>query len=812
MIRQLKEIKPSDVINNFLKRDYATALRAGLELRKTTVNFVIDMLLIIISQRLEQQNIVDAIVNEASNGCKSDDWLRYLLFITLGYRELVEPDQFESGMARCQYAYFAGERLLTIGDRELAEIFFLVCMKQEQEGPECYLAGKQWQALRNNLQEPPRSQIADKIALWKSNATSQLAVGDLDKAILTSEVLVDFVYFFGMKNEYKWVEILARLYDNQGHHADARKLVERQLALELIPTLERIELYCVLGESYTHEETWPLARTSYEKAFEIASTSKDFERHQAISLNGLGLTYLRVGEMERAKIALNDALDIQRNLFGDSHSEIAVTLHNLAEAFIDTDPEVAENTYQEAVAIFQRIEEPDHQKLALCLFCLGSLQFNRRKLQKAVDSLEAGLDVVASVPIGQREKIESRLTHTLELVHLALAEKRDNITDTFELNWWNQNKGQQNSPLRVQFHSSVEMIELLQKNITKNLSEVVHQHSGLTRLVVIHHTNNQVDHIGVEIAENSLIVPLMKGVSQALRERHVDPVSVRGNDRLVEMLLRLPQFMQPAEDGSIPPLPQAPSPRIVDENPDILLSDDELNDLLCSHIFVNSVIELLDNFHNSNNMIETITLNPAFVYGQDPHVHALYRALVRHWSRSFHVPEHLIRLARFIMGRDWTQEGEKWLRSLRANFDVSPCLEPSHKDGFIIAHVRERRAIMLLAEAPLLALGNLLSSDSKQFQEHIKIIPTAGKSYPSTISTSNPAFVRLSEMVFHALGYAKHSLSVPDPGKQEITVYETGHVHTVISGDPPFNSEVLEILQEVDAKRGNDLRRSVHAN
>ena len=84
-----------------------------------------------------------------------------------------------------------------------------------------------------------------------------------------------------------------------------------------------------------------------------------------ITLHNLAELYRRQGKYEQAEELYQRALAIREKVLGSDHPDTATTLHNLAYLYQDQGKyEQAEALYQRALAIYEQAFDPDHPYIA----------------------------------------------------------------------------------------------------------------------------------------------------------------------------------------------------------------------------------------------------------------------------------------------------------------------------------------------------------------------------------------------------------------------------------------------------------------
>lgn len=117
----------------------------------------------------------------------------------------------------------------------------------------------------------------------------------------------------------------------------------------------------LLGEFYLRKGRNDLAQEYFEKALNAA---KENSLDHASALNSLGLVYWNSGINNKAQEYLLRALDIRKKLLGDNHEKVAASLNDLGLVISASDPDAALDYYESAFSIYEKIYDPNDQKIA----------------------------------------------------------------------------------------------------------------------------------------------------------------------------------------------------------------------------------------------------------------------------------------------------------------------------------------------------------------------------------------------------------------------------------------------------------------
>lgn len=117
---------------------------------------------------------------------------------------------------------------------------------------------------------------------------------------------------------------------------------------------------------------------------------------QAAMLNAIGRAYVSLAEYEKAEPLLERALELHREVHGDVHRQVALSLNALADLIMDArgDYEAVEPLAVEALDIHRQLYDGPHKDIALGLSTVGALQFRRGAFAEARDSYAEALEVL----------------------------------------------------------------------------------------------------------------------------------------------------------------------------------------------------------------------------------------------------------------------------------------------------------------------------------------------------------------------------------------------------------------------------------
>ena len=210
---------------------------------------------------------------------------------------------------------------------------------------------------------------------------------------------------------------LAELYFQTGQYEQAEPILRRvlddrrQMLDPLDPAIADAmqELGLNMLDQGRYEEAEVLIRDALEFRVEVLGS----EPHP--DLNNLAEVYLTNDQLEKAESMYLQALEMQRELVGDQHPQVALVWANLAYVYYYAgDLPAAREAMQKSIGIWQYTHGEEHPDIARSLSTLG------RWLAEAGESAEA--ELVLRKALAQQEKLlESNHAHTA-LTRMAIAD------------------------------------------------------------------------------------------------------------------------------------------------------------------------------------------------------------------------------------------------------------------------------------------------------------------------------------------------------------------------------------------------------
>ncbi|MDQ6893871.1 MAG: serine/threonine-protein kinase [Acidobacteriota bacterium] len=137
---------------------------------------------------------------------------------------------------------------------------------------------------------------------------------------------------------------------------------------------------------------------------------------KAEMLNVMGTVYQRVGEPDKARPLLEEALAIRRRVFGPEHELVAESLNNLGVLLRQkNEPAAAEPMLRQALAMRRRVLGPEHKDVAQTLVELGRL-YNDRGLDDRAEPLFHEALAIRRKALGNQDHETATSVNDLALV------------------------------------------------------------------------------------------------------------------------------------------------------------------------------------------------------------------------------------------------------------------------------------------------------------------------------------------------------------------------------------------------------------
>jgi tetratricopeptide (TPR) repeat protein len=194
---------------------------------------------------------------------------------------------------------------------------------------------------------------------------------------------------------------LAEVYYQQGRYEEAQPLLQqvlahrqRNLGGQSPAVADAIE---ELGLNEFDQGNFEVAAQRLREALALRRKLLGDEPHPDIAenLNNLALVLLELGDYGESETLYREALAMNRRLHGDSHPEVAMLLTNLGQLLVRSggDPDTAERYFRDALAMKRATLGDAHPDVALVLNELSFLDYDRGRLDEAIDSARSALAV-----------------------------------------------------------------------------------------------------------------------------------------------------------------------------------------------------------------------------------------------------------------------------------------------------------------------------------------------------------------------------------------------------------------------------------
>ena len=184
-----------------------------------------------------------------------------------------------------------------------------------------------------------------------------------------------------------------------GRRFDEARITGRiaEAALTRIPDADetRAGLYSVLGLLARLEGRFADARTMHERALFLADSADDASIAQrAAERSNLAATLIMMGEHERARVLLEQALELLERELGPEHPIVGHVHMNLGLGRAREDDHAgARREYEQAIAIWERAYGPDHVLVADCLDNLSVSEQAEGSLAEALAHSERAIEI-----------------------------------------------------------------------------------------------------------------------------------------------------------------------------------------------------------------------------------------------------------------------------------------------------------------------------------------------------------------------------------------------------------------------------------
>lgn len=327
-------------LNAFVRHDYDTCV--DLSAAEIEQGATLDLLqaLVISLQRTGRTESLSSIGPQFLAATAGNPWENGLLRLTLGQTELSGILAFAgSDVQRCQAHYYAGARLLTVGQVDAARAEFGACMALEANCTELDLA-------RCELESPPPSPAADASPIQQeTDRLSRVVVqlvqqGRYQEALQPAQQAFDLSrQHFGENHAHCAAAMnnLAAVYQKMGRYAEAAPLYEQTTEIDRVARGEHHPDYATslnnLASLYEAMGSYAKAASVHRQALQIRrDVLGDDHPEYAQSLNNLALVYRAIGDYREAESLFRQSMRIRRRALGENHPDYATSLNNLADA------------------------------------------------------------------------------------------------------------------------------------------------------------------------------------------------------------------------------------------------------------------------------------------------------------------------------------------------------------------------------------------------------------------------------------------------------------------------------------------------
>ena len=272
--------------------------------------------------------------------------------------------------------------LLAPGISVPTKLLFATFDSQEEEKPEAANGN----AEDNAAIEPSPKNLQQGLNRLMRLGLVEMGTFDAGNGIIIHRLLADFVQRGGDEDRADLATVERELtftcnrLNNTGYprnmlsyHPHLYHLLDKAKGRRDAQTAEMIN---TLGVNLRGLGDLPRAKLYLEQALEISSEELG-EKHPytAASLNNLGLLLKDMGDLSEAKPYLEQALAIYREVFGGTHSRYVLSLNNLGGLLQDMgDLSGAKPYYEQALSILEEKLGPDHPTTNIVRGNLESLE------------------------------------------------------------------------------------------------------------------------------------------------------------------------------------------------------------------------------------------------------------------------------------------------------------------------------------------------------------------------------------------------------------------------------------------------------
>ncbi|MFX0200511.1 MAG: tetratricopeptide repeat protein [Candidatus Hodarchaeota archaeon] len=249
------------------------------------------------------------------------------------------------------------------------------------------------------------------IGLLKAKKAEKKAVEEAETAQQVSDFLVN-LFEVSDPSEARGNTITAREILDQG-----AKKIEVELAEQ--PVIQA-RLMKTIGSVFHNLGLYKEAKLLLERALKIRKQVLGSEAPEvADGLEDLGNILNSLGEFEESQKFHEYALELREKIFGPEHSKVAGSLNNLANLFQDVgDYETAKPLYERVIDIWEKTEGPESTDLAAALNNFGLLLYETGNYEEARRMYERSLLIKEKI-LGE---VHPDITDTLHNMGMLLAD------------------------------------------------------------------------------------------------------------------------------------------------------------------------------------------------------------------------------------------------------------------------------------------------------------------------------------------------------------------------------------------------------
>ncbi len=198
--------------------------------------------------------------------------------------------------------------------------------------------------------------------------------------------------------------LLGKVYDSLGEWDRAIPLLEE--AVELGRTLRgeredtadpsNLEVaLCALGRTYGRQDRSDEAIALCREAVEVAAAAHGVESTPyAYCLNNLAFQLTRASAHDEARVAVERALELRREILGPKHEDVAWSFYQHAH-LLRTIGELGRSReqYEKARAIWEEVLPENHPQIAMCLIDISLLLTDLEEYDAALECAERALEI-----------------------------------------------------------------------------------------------------------------------------------------------------------------------------------------------------------------------------------------------------------------------------------------------------------------------------------------------------------------------------------------------------------------------------------